>query len=733
MAKQLMDNQIPYCNPEIWGGIECTINRVGNNFNDQLVHAGHYDRADDIDRIAELGITKLRYPVLWEKHQPQKNGRIDWTWVEGQLNRIREKNVDVIAGLVHHGSGPSYTKLNDRHFPQLLASYARQVAEQFPWIEYYTPVNEPLTTARFSGLYGIWYPHHSNARSFMQMLLNELKGTVLAMQEIRKINPQARLVQTEDLGKTYSTSILKYQAAFENERRWLTFDILCGRFNPRHKLWKYFNKFAIPKEEFQFFIDNPCPPDIFGFNHYLTSERFLDHRTYNYPTFTHGGNGRHRYADVEAVRVEIDQPTGIGVLLKEAWERYHKPIAVTEVHLHCHREEQLRWFKHVYESAIQLKSEAIDIRAITSWAMLGSFGWNKLLREPGGDYEPGAFDLRGGKLRPTALAKFIREVTRKKQHSHHLAEEKGWWQRDSRLIFDQRTLHKSIGGKNTRPLLIIGRNGTLGKAFARLCDERCINYRLLSRQDCDISQPLSITRALEQYRPWAVINAAGYVRVDDAQNDRENCFRDNTQGPFHLATACSKAGVQLLNFSSDLVFDGSKGAPYTESDFVNPLNVYGESKARAEEQVLDTHPTSLMVRTSAFFGPWDEFNFASYIRKSLGMDEKALVAKDIYISPTYVPDLVNASLDLLIDEEQGIWHLSNRGALSWAEFAYAIADAFDLDPSLIEAVDSDHMQYRAPRPKYTVLGSEKGHLLPSLTDALNRYRQTGKTESRKVA
>src|SRR5215207_106803 len=169
----------PYCNPEIWGGIECTINRVNNSFFDQLHFSGHYERKNDIAIIADLGIKKLRYPVLWEKHQPDKKKSIDWTWTEERLQAIREKGIDVIAGFVHHGSGPSFTKLNDRQFPYLLAEYAKMVAEKFPWIEYYTPVNEPLTTARFSGLYGIWYPHHRNAKSCMQMLLNELKATVL--------------------------------------------------------------------------------------------------------------------------------------------------------------------------------------------------------------------------------------------------------------------------------------------------------------------------------------------------------------------------------------------------------------------------------------------------------------------------------------------------------------------------------------------------------------------------
>ena len=726
-----MDKQIQYCNPEVWGGIECTINRVKNNFFDQLHYSGHYYREDDITQITELGIKKLRYPILWEKHQPERNGNIDWSWTSAQLKKLREKNVDVIAGLVHHGSGPAYTNLADENFPYLLAEYARKTAEQFPWIEYYTPVNEPLTTARFSGLYGIWYPHQNNSKAFTQMVLNQMKGTVLAMQEIRKINPNAKLVQTEDLGKTYSTKKLKYQADFENQRRWLTFDLLCGKVNKQHPLWGYLKWLNFPECEINFFTENVCVPDVFGFNHYLTSERFLDDRLHLYPPHTHGGNGSDHYADVEAVRVNIEQETGIEVLLKEAWKRYDKPIAITEVHLHCHREEQLRWFKHIWDACNKLVAEGVNIKAVTSWALLGSYGWSKLLTQDGGDYEPGAFDLRGGYLRPTALTKFIKDIAEKKICEHRLSHEKGWWLRDSRIIYGSSSKTIDMKSNQSAPVLIIGKNGTLGKAFAKVCEERHIAYQLLSRQDCDISNLAAIDSAIELYKPWAIINAAGFVRVDDAEKKCAACIRDNTTGPHNLAIACSNHGVQLVNFSSDLVFDGRKPIAYIETDLPNPLNVYGQSKAQAEVLIQKLCPSSLIIRTSAFFGPWDEYNFVHYVRKALSGYEPVTVAKDIFISPTYVPHLVNACLDILIDGETGIWHLANRGSVSWAEFAFLIADKFELDKSFIEAVNASEMNFLAKRPFNSVLASERGHLLPSFEQAMNEYFHHQKVRDKK--
>ena len=732
--KLLMDKQIQYCNPEVWGGIECTINRVKNNFFDQLAYSGHYNREDDIEHIAQLQIKKLRYPILWEKHQPEKDGNINWSWTTKQLSKIREKNIDVIAGLLHHGSGPAYTNLADENFPYYLAAYAKKVAEQFPWIEYYTPVNEPLTTARFSGLYGVWYPHQNNSKAFTQMLLNQMKATVLAMQEIRKFNPNAKLVQTEDLGKTYSTKKLKYQADFENERRWLSFDLLCGKVNKEHPMWGYLKWLNIPIKELEFFLKNACAPDIFGFNHYLTSERYLDHRINLYPPHTHGGNGSDHYADVEAVRVNIDEEIGIHVLLKEAWERYRQPIAITEVHLHCHREEQLRWFAHVWKVCNNLIDEGVNIKAITSWALLGSYGWNRLLTQDGGDYEPGAFDLRGGYLRPTALTNFIREISTTKNCDHHLSKEKGWWQRDSRIIYGASSKTIEMKTHPSAPILIIGKNGTLGRAFAKVCDDRNIPYQLVNRQECDISNRSSISSVIELYKPWAVINAAGFVRVDDAEKEFEACTRDNTTGAQNLAIECNKQGVQLINFSSDLVFDGRKPTAYVESDLPNPLNVYGQSKAQAEVLIQKENPSSLIIRTSAFFGPWDEYNFVHYVRKSLSGYEPVTVAKDIFISPTYVPHLVNTCLDILIDKETGIWHLANRGCLSWADFAFLIADKFDLDKSLINAVNANEINYLARRPFNSVLASERAHLLPSFEQAMNEYfHQQNVRDKKKVA
>lgn len=272
-----------------------------------------------------------------------------------------------------------------------------------------------------------------------------------------------------------------------------------------------------------------------------------------------------------------------------------------------------------------------------------------------------------------------------------------------------------------RTLLVTGATGTLGRAFGRISEARGLPHRLTTRGELDIAGHASVEAALDRLHPWAVINTAGYVRVDDAEREPDACARENTTGPAVLAAVCAERGISLVTYSSDLVFDGEKDTPYVESDPVAPLNVYGKTKAAAEAAVLAAHPAALVIRTSAFFGPWDRYNFAHAVIGELSAGRPFIAAADGVVSPTYVPDLVNASLDLLIDGERGLWHLANPGTVSWASFAREVAHHAGLDPALVEERPTASFGWPAPRPAYTVLGSERGVLLRPLADALDRF------------
>ena len=226
--------------PELWAGVECTVNRVGDVYFDQLERSGHAARVEDLDLFAALGMSAVRYPVLWERTAPEGLGRADWGWPDARLRRLRELNLRPVVGLVHHGSGPRTTSLVDAGFagraravragrgralPVGRRLHARQRASDDRALQ--RPLR-PLVPAR---------PRRADVRP--RAAETGAAPSCSSMRAVREINPRARLVQTEDLGKTFSTPTLIYQAEFENERRWLTFDLLCGRVVRGHTMWDY--------------------------------------------------------------------------------------------------------------------------------------------------------------------------------------------------------------------------------------------------------------------------------------------------------------------------------------------------------------------------------------------------------------------------------------------------------------------------------------------------------------
>lgn len=701
--------------PEIWAGLECSVVRVGDDWRNQAVETGHAERPEDLDLLASLGVRTTRYPIIWETIAPNDPNECDWSWHDARLKRLRELGIRVIGGLVHHGSGPRYTNLLDPEFPEKLAAFAAKAAARYPWVEDWTPVNEPLTTARFACLYGHWYPHRTSMEDFLRATFNQCRGVTKAMEAIRKVIPRARLVQTEDLGRTFATRRLAHQAAHENSRRWLSLDLLTGRVTPSHRWYAAFRKAGVSAEQLAELAEDGGTPDVIGINHYLTSDRFLDDRTDLYPGLPAGGNGRQSYVDVEAVRVpEADGRLGCAARLREAWDRYGLPLAVTEAHNSCTREEQLRWFHDVWTAACQLQHQGADVRAVTLWSVFGAVDWCSLLTRREGIAEPGLFDMTGPTPRATLVAKAASALAQEGRFDHPVLETPGWWARGNRFIREGELKMRHIPRSASRPILITGATGTLGRALHRICAERGLHAVTTTRAELDITDAAAIERALIGLKPWAVINAAGFVRVDDAAKERERCFAENTTGPEQLARACAARDIPFVTFSSDLVFDGLGERPYVEGDPANPLCTYGASKYAAERLVAAACDKSLIIRTSAFFGPWDRYNFIWSVLNRLHRGERVSASAREIVSPTYVPDLVHGTLDLLLDGEQGLWHLANPGEVSWYDLARAAANEAGFSARHIAADDT-------PSPRSTALSTGRGLVLPPLEKALFAY------------
>ena len=696
---------------EIWGGVECTVNRLGDRFVDQLVLTGHHERPEDLDQIAALGIRTLRYPVLWERTELSP-GQFDWRWADERLARLRALGIDPIVGLVHHGSGPLWTSLVDDSFARGLEVFARAVARRFPWVRRYTVVNEPLTTARFSGLYGHWFPHACDDRVFVRALLNQCHAIKAGMAAIRSVRPDAELIQTEDICETRADGAAAAQAQFYQLRRWLSLDLLCGRVAEPHPLWTYLRRWGASEAELAAFVEQPCHPDVIGLNYYVASDRYLDCQVEKYPADRRYQAARGSFVDTEAARMRCGI-SGHLHHIRSTWARYATPLALTEVHLNCTGEEQSRWLMEAWHAAGEAAAEGIDIRAITAWALMGAVDWDSLVTRLNGHRELGAFDTRGGMVRPRALARVTSDLALRGTTSHPAGTGSGWWRRNGSA--DGAT--QPLSGP---PLLIAGR-GTLARALTRAARGRGLAHVATPRHRMDIADPASVGRVLDEVRPWAILNACGYVKVDAAETNIEQCWRENVGGPAVLADEAARRGIRLMTVSSDLVFDGALQSPYLEDSAPRPLSVYGQSKAEAERVVLERCAGALVVRTAAFFEDGNDADFLAAILCDVRAGRVARAACDLIVSPTYVPDLAEAVLELLLDDATGVWHLANAGRVSWADFAEAALDRLGLPRHGVHRCAARDLGYVAPRPGFSALGTQRSALMPSLDSALDRW------------
>jgi dTDP-4-dehydrorhamnose reductase len=322
--------------------------------------------------------------------------------------------------------------------------------------------------------------------------------------------------------------------------------------------------------------------------------------------------------------------------------------------------------------------------------------------------------------------------------AHPVLQTPGWWQRDIRLLpsiaarsragcpSDDLCVREFPEGMRVHPqtarqILITGAGGTLASAFARACEVRGLAFVALRRDELDVADRDAVVSSIESNRTWAVINCAGFSRVEEAEDATEACRRVNVGGAEALARACRDADIPLVTFSSDHVFDGSKGAPYVESDGCNALNFLGKTKSLADETVLAISKKSLVVRPGKILAPQSESDSLRVALQQLARGEQVRVANDEHFSASFIPEVVTSTLDLLIDAETGVWHLVNNGVVTAQELLSRAAAILQLDTNIIEPVPSWSLHRSAPRARMRALTSERAHLLGPLEIALHNY------------
>ncbi|HET6583525.1 MAG TPA: hypothetical protein VFG69_08755, partial [Nannocystaceae bacterium] len=375
---------------ELWAAAASSAFLVDDRWIDRARQTGHHERLDDLDRLAALGARRVRFPVAWPRVASSSTSAPDWRWSDVRLGRLGELNVGAIVGLLD-GSAPAHLDPSDAKFVVGFADWAGTVAERYGWIDDWTPIHAPQAAAR--RMIG----RHDLAL-FLRTVVRASAAINAAMLRIRAVVPNARLVHTEAIGRIGSTDALALRCAFANDLRWLALDLLCGRVVADHPLRERIERAGIAARELDELVARPCVPDVIGIDYEPGSDRFLDDRLDRWAASTWTGDGDATWAEVPALR--RGPIAGHRAALEDVWSRYRRPLALTHSHLGGTREAQMRWLDAAWSAAAEARITGIEVEAVTVSAAFGVVH----RAAAGGHYECGAYDVRAGVPRPTAIA-----------------------------------------------------------------------------------------------------------------------------------------------------------------------------------------------------------------------------------------------------------------------------------------------------------------------------------------
>ena len=273
-------------------------------------------------------------------------------------------------------------------------------------------------------------------------------------------------------------------------------------------------------------------------------------------------------------------------------------------------------------------------------------------------------------------------------------------------------------------VLVTGYNGQLGYDVVKELRSRSIECRGVDRSDFDITNCEQTVDYICGYSPDAVVHCAAYTAVDKAEDDEENCRRVNTDGTENIAVACERLNAKMLYVSTDYVYGGAGDKPFEPGDATDPKNVYGRTKLDGETAMRKHVSKYFVVRTSWVFGINGNNFVKTMLRLGAERDELNVVDDQIG-SPTYTPDLARLICDLIETDRYGIYHGTNEGFCSWAEFA---AEIMRLGGRKAHVNPVESLQYpvRAERPHNSRLSKKcldnAGiKRLPEWQDALKRF------------
>ena len=245
-------------------------------------------------------------------------------------------------------------------------------------------------------------------------------------------------------------------------------------------------------------------------------------------------------------------------------------------------------------------------------------------------------------------------------------------------------------------VLVTGANGQLGYDVVKELQKQNIECYGATRQDFDIVDFKATEEFITNYMPDAVIHCAAYTAVDKAEDEKGLCYLVNASATENIAEICKKINAKMLYISTDYVFDGTKDGFYEVDDEPNPINVYGKTKLLGEQAVQRILDKYFIVRISWVFGEYGN-NFVKTMLR-LGKERKEIrVVADQYGSPTYTADLAPLLVEMIQTEKYGIYHATNEGVCTWAEFAEEIFKIADMDVKVNQITTAEYPT-RAKRP-----------------------------------
>lgn len=267
----------------------------------------------------------------------------------------------------------------------------------------------------------------------------------------------------------------------------------------------------------------------------------------------------------------------------------------------------------------------------------------------------------------------------------------------------------------------------VGRALRQYCESLGDEVLAFDHGSLDISNSQLVELEVRRQTPDSIINCAAWTDVDGCQGEPQRSEAANAGGPKNLAQAAAAVKAAFVTISTDYVFDGYKPEGfYTQDDSPNPINIYGQSKLRGEQQSQLVNPRAIIVRSGFIFGPGGK-NFLSMIPGPLSRSEPVKAISDAWGTPTYAIDLAKRLRELCELNEPGIYHVVNEGpGVSYEEFAQAVAEEIGHDKSLVQGILSESLTRAAPRPRNSrmkcLISAERGlEPLPFWRDALREH------------